>query len=86
MFKKVFSIILFLLTIFFFFIITKEYLSEKNIKKINKNRMNIETSIEKKTKNLPVLKNDTSNIIEYNNGFNIEKNKQRKFWELIKRK
>ena len=86
MFKKVFSIILFLLTIVFFFIITKEYLSEKNIKKINKNRMNIETSIEKKTKNLPVLKNDTSNIIEYNNGFNLEKNKQRKFWELIKRK
>jgi len=81
-----FSIILFLIIVVFFSIITREYLSEKNVKKININRMNIEISIEKKSKNLPILKSDTSDVIEYNNGFNIEKNKQRKFWELIKKK
>lgn len=81
-----FPIILFLIIVVFFSIITREYLSEKNVKKININRMNIEISIEKKSKNLPILKSDTSDVIEYNNGFNIEKNKPRKFWELIKKK
>ena len=36
--------------------------------------------------NLPVLENDTQGIIEYNTGYNTNKNKnyKRSFWELFK--
>ncbi len=36
--------------------------------------------------NLPVLKNDTNNVIEFNDGFSSEINndKPRSFWNLLK--
>ena len=36
--------------------------------------------------NLPIIKSDTQGIIEYNTGYNINKNKnfKRSFWELFK--
>ena len=36
---------------------------------------------------LPVLKNDTNNVIEFNNSLkdDIEENKKRSFWNLLKK-
>jgi hypothetical protein len=86
MFKKLFIIIISSLIIIFFYLVTSKYLSENNKKKINNNRINISKKIKDKASNLPVLKNDTDNIIEFNSGFSINNNKKkkRKFWELIK--
>ncbi len=55
---------------------------------MNKNRVNIEQVLKKKIKNLQVLKSDTDNVIEFNSSFveEIDKDKKRKFWDLLKSK
>ncbi len=88
MIKNFFNITIFVLIILFSIFVISHYLSEKNKKKISLNRTNIDSNIYKKIENLPILKNDTNNIIEYNSGFqlNDEKKVKRKFWDLIKSK
>ena len=78
--------VVYLLTIFFFiFFVIKFYLSENNIKKSNKVIIQYQNKIDKKFNNLPIIKSDTNNIIEYTNEIEKFKNKkQRKFWDLIK--
>jgi|TARA_B100002003_G_scaffold93232_1_gene86975 hypothetical protein len=76
----------YLLTIFFFiFFVIKFYLSENNIKWNNKVILQYNNELDKKFNNLPIIKNDTDNIIEYTNEIEEFKNKkQRKFWDLLK--
>jgi len=78
--------VVYLLTIFFFiFFVIKFYLSENNIKKSNKVIIQYQNKIDKKFNNLPIIKSDTNNIIEYTNEIEEFKNKkQRKFWDLLK--
>ena len=84
--QKVLNILMFLLIILFIFSIFRYYSSSKNveIKKFNLN--NIDEIIKMKTSDLPVLTNDTNNIIEFNNSLESERNfeKKRSFWELLK--
>ena len=72
------------LCLFIFFVIT-EYLSDKNKKLINLNRLNIDQGINEESMNLPILKSDTDNVIEFNEGYNQKNNTkpQRKFWKLF---
>ena len=67
-------------------IIEKKF--QKNIKDINLNRSNIEETIKTKISSIPILKNDTNNVIEFNDSFNeeIKDNKKRSFWDLLKSK
>ena len=77
----------FLIIIFlFFFNIYKYYSSNKNIKNINLNRSNIEEIIKTKISKIPILENDTNNVIEFNSSFSeeIQDNKKRNFWDLLK--
>ncbi len=77
----------FLILVFLFFLITfKYYSSKKNIEIKDFNRSNINTIINNKTKNLPILENDTNNVIEFNDGFSneIKNDKKRSFWNLLK--
>ena len=78
--------IFYLLAIFFFiFFVIKFYLSENNIKRSNKIIFQYQNELDKKFNNLPIIKNDTNDIIEYTNEIEVFKNKkQRKFWELLK--
>ena len=78
--------VVYLLTIFFFiFFVIKFYLSENNIKKSNKVIIQYQKKTDKKFNNLPIIKSDTNNIIEYTNEIEKFKNKkQRKFWDLLK--
>ena len=81
--------IFFIAFIFSFFLITyKYYSSSQNIEKKNYNRNNIDEIINTKTSNLPILENDTKNVIEFNDGFssNIKNDKPRSFWNLLKTK
>ena len=86
MLKKVKKIFYFLITLIFFIFIIFYYLSDENINKVNSNRENISLKLKDQNDDIPLLKNDTENIIDYN-FTNLEKNniKKRYFWELLKR-
>ena len=79
----------FYLVSFFIFIIflINFYFSDENIKQINKSRFNYLDLLNKHILDLPLLKNDTNNVIEYKN--DIENNKKKKkynlFWKLIEK-
>ena len=68
----------FFLISFFIFIIflINFYFSDENIKQINKSRFNYLDELNKHILDLPLLRNDTNNIIEYKN--DIENNKKRR--------
>ncbi len=87
MYSKVLNSVLVLLIISFFFFISKYYLSNKTINEKNHNRQNIEEILKEKIFDLPVLLNDTENIIEFNNSIEDNINeKKRSFWDLLKNK
>ena len=76
-----------LIFILSFFIITfNYYFSDKNIDLVKNNRISFESNIQKKTMDLPVLKNNTNDVIEFISGFEnpSKKNFKRNFWELFK--
>ena len=83
---KFLNIICMLFIVIFFLIIYKFYSSEKNIQFKNFNRVNIDKILNDKKSELPVLKNDTQNVIQFNDGFSnsIKENKPRNFWDLLK--
>ena len=82
--RYIISSILFFLVIIFFSFVFFKYLSEENIKKINLTRANLGNDLNKNNTNLPLLKSDTDNVIEYNTDFSIKKDKpKRRFWKLM---
>lgn len=85
---KVLNIFFLLLILTFFFITYKYYSSKKNIEIKDFNRNNIDQIINTKISNLPILENDTNNVIEFNDGFSnkINNDKPRSFWNLLKSK
>tara|TARA_E500000331_G_C17082281_1_gene637448 strand:+ start:618 stop:884 length:267 start_codon:yes stop_codon:yes gene_type:complete len=85
MLKNIINFVLLILITIFFFIIFKYYFSNENIKNISLNRDNSENILKKKIYDIPVLIDNTNNIIEFNSGFNEEmKNKKpRNFWKLL---
>ena len=85
MLKNIINFVLLTLIIIFFFITFKYYFSNENIKNISLNRDNSENILKKKIYDIPVLIDNTNNIIEFNSGFNEEmKNKKpRNFWKLL---
>ena len=83
---KIINLLFVVLIFLFFFSIYNYYSSNKNIKNINFKRLNIEEILEKKTSDLPVLENDTNNVIEFNSSFSdeIKTKEKRNFWDLLK--
>ena len=79
MLKKIKNI--FYLSSFFIFIIltTRFYFSDQNIRETNKLRSLYSVGLNNNQHNLPLLKNDTNNIIEYLNDVEIYKKKKKKF-------
>ncbi len=75
-----------LLVLFFFIIVFRYYFSEKNVNLVKFKRNNLDTKIIENKSNLPVLLNDTKNVIEFNSGFENtnQQNYKRSFWELFK--
>jgi capsular polysaccharide biosynthesis protein len=84
--NKIVNFFLLIIIITFLFSIFTYYSSNKNIKNIYQNRSNIDIIINNKISNLPVLKSDTHNIIEFNSSFSeeIKTNEPRSFWNLLK--
>ncbi len=87
MFKEIYKVVYFIIILLFVYLLFVIYFSEENVKKIKKNRVHIENSFKDYLSNLPILENDTSNVIIYNSSKFLEKKiKKRKFWELLKKK
>ena len=86
--SKAINLFLLLLVFVFFFITYKYYSSNKNIEVKDFNRENINEIINNKISNIPVLLNDTNNVIEFNDGYSnkIKNEKPRSFWNLLKSK
>ena len=84
MLNKVLTIFQFLIITAFLLLTNFYYFSDQNVEKINKNRVNLSSKISKSLDELPLLIDDTKNIIEYqNNDTNLEKIKKRSFWDLL---
>ena len=87
MFKEIYKVIYFIIILLFVYLLFAIYFSEENIKKIKKNRVHIENSFKDYLSNLPILENDTNDVIIYNSSEFLEKKiKKRKIWELLKKK
>ena len=86
--NKIINFFLIIIIFVFFLSIINYYFSEKNIKDTNLNRLNINQILKKKYSNLPVLSNNTKNIIEFNSNYSeeIKEHQPRKFWNLLKSK
>ena len=86
--NKIFNIFLTSLIIIFFLSIYNYYVSNKNIDVKDYNRSNIDQIFKEKISNLPILINDTNNVIEFNDSFvdGKDNEKKRSFWDLLKTK
>tara|TARA_B100000989_G_scaffold35332_1_gene22457 strand:+ start:1886 stop:2149 length:264 start_codon:yes stop_codon:yes gene_type:complete len=85
---KFVNLFIFLLIFTFFLSIYKYYSSSKNIYNKNFNRANIDEILKEKIIGIPVLTNDTNNVIEFNDTFKEDNssNKKRSFWDLLEKK
>ena len=83
MFKEIKNLIFILIIVTFLFLIGKYYFSETNKKNSFRSLNNIDKKINKIAKNLPVLDDDTKNIIEYVEQSNKKKKKKFNFWKLL---
>ena len=86
MMNKIVKFVVIIIVLSFFSFSFNYYISEKNINTVKNNRENLESKILESTSALPLLLNDTNNVIEFNSGFE-DSNKQnfkRSFWELFK--
>ena len=86
MIYNIFKFFILMFIISFFIFVFNYYFSEKNINQVKKNRNNFELNVQKNFPELPILSNNTNNVIEFNSGFDdTNKNKlKRSFWDLFK--
>ncbi len=82
--KKIINIFFLISFITFIFLVTKYYFSEQNLILTNKSRSSYSLALRKYESNLPLLKNDTNNIIIYIDDLEEFKNKRKKrIWENL---
>tara|TARA_B100000035_G_C20988252_1_gene548891 strand:+ start:393 stop:656 length:264 start_codon:yes stop_codon:yes gene_type:complete len=76
--------LIYLLVIFIFVLITaKYYFSDEHKKKSFRSLLNINMKIEKYSEKIPILEEDTKDIIEYVKNTKTKKKKKYYFWELL---
>ena len=82
MLKEIKYLIFILVICFFSFFVVRYYFSDANKKKSYRSLNNIDKKIKIYSKKLPVLEDDTKNIIEYVEQSNNKK-KKFNFWKLL---
>ena len=83
MLKEIKYLIFLIFISFFIFFTGKYYFSDDNKKNSYRSLNNIEKKIDIFAEKLPVLENDTKNIIEYVENSNSNKKKKFNFWKLL---
>ena len=83
MLKEIKYLIFIVVISLFLFFTSKYYFSDENIKNSYRSYKNIDEKVKIYSKNLPLLKNDTENIIEYVKQTDKKKKKKFNFWKLL---
>ena len=83
MFKEIKYLIFVLIISLFIFFTVKYYFSDANKKKSFRSFNSINEKINIYSKKLPILDDDTKNIIEYVEQTNNKKKKKFNFWKLL---
>ena len=83
MLKEIKYLFFIVIIILFLFFTGKYYFSDENIKNSYRSYKNIDEKVKIYSKNLPLLKNDTENIIEYVKQTDKKKKKKFNFWKLL---
>ena len=83
MLKEIKNLIFIIIISLFIFFTGKYYFSDENIKKSYRTYKNIDEKIKFYSKDLPILENDTQDIIEYVKQTNKKKKKKFNFWKLL---
>ena len=83
MLKEIKYLIFIVIITLFIFFTGKYYFSDENIKKSYRSYKNINEKIKIYSKELPILENDTNDVIEYVKQTNKKKKKKFNFWKLL---
>ena len=84
MFRKIKNMLFLIIFSIFIFLVTKHYFSDENVIFTNKSRSSYALQVNIDNENLPVLKNDTNNIIIYKNDVEeFTKKRKKRFWEKL---
>ena len=83
MLKEIKYFIFFLVIILFIFFSIKYYISDDNIKKTFRNLSLIDKNISVYESKLPIISNDTDDIVKYLNNDESTNKKKYSFWNLL---
>ena len=83
MLKEIKYLIFLLIIVIFLFLTGKYYFSDLNKKNSYRSLNNIDEKIKIYADKLPILEDDTKNIIEYVEQSNNKKKKKFNFWKLL---
>jgi hypothetical protein len=83
MFKEIKYLIFIFIILLFLFLTGRYYFSDDNKKKSYRSSKTINEKIDIYVQKLPILENDTKNIIEYVEQSNNKKKKKFNFWKLL---
>ena len=84
MFSKIKNTLFLIIFFIFTFLVIKHYFSDENVIFTNKSRSSYALQVNIDNKSLPILRNDTNNIIIYNNGVEeFTKKRKKRFWEKL---
>ena len=83
MLKEIRFLIFIIVISLFIFLTVKYYFSDENKKKSYRSYKDNDDIIKLYSKNLPILEDDTQDIIEYINQTNKKKKKKFNFWKLL---
>ena len=85
MIKEIKYLLFTIIILFFLFFTIKYYFSDVNKKNSYRSLANINDKVNLYAENLPLLENDTTNIIEYVNESKSPKKKKYNFWKLLEK-
>jgi len=84
MYKKIRNIVFLFSFFIFFLLVTKYYFSDENIRFTHKSRSSYSITFNEDKKNLPILENDTNNIIVFKDDIEqFNKKRKKRFWEKL---
>ena len=83
MFKEIRYFIFIFIICLFLFLTGRYYFSDTNKKNSYRSLQNIDQKINAYSKKIPVLEDDTRNIVEYVDQSTIKKKKKFNFWKLL---
>ena len=84
MFSKIKNTLFLIIFSIFTFLVTKHYFSDENVIFTNKSRSSYALQVNIDNQSLPILKNDTNNIIIYKNDVEeFTKKRKKRLWEKL---